>query len=366
MRRLLVSLLGAALLAAPAMAEDEGPSVSFSGMLDADVWTDFTGKFYTNSELDLGMTAKFNDAVSAHVYATVNSMYAPSGGRIPAGTAAPNERWIDFAFDGFDIEYATKFGTFTAGDLVYQFGKFNYYFYKRLSMITPESFTRGLKYSLGNDMITQTLSLGVADANYGTGDVVGTTLLSLGEDQSVEAYYGVRGDVSLDFKSAADVFVGAEYKGAFGPLSVKADVGYKSLMGEDRSSTVALLLEPTLALGKFSIAASVYAFVDPDSTNYKSFMDTTGVLSSTNPVDDEMVIYVEPGVSVTDNFGIGLPLELHDDFLATEDDMEFWAVPTFYIYPTDKVQWWIWGSLVQPLYDADPFWGLGSEIIVNF
>lgn len=49
------------------------PQVDFNGYLDADVWADLTGKYYVNSELDLGMSLKFNDKVSAHVYATVNS-----------------------------------------------------------------------------------------------------------------------------------------------------------------------------------------------------------------------------------------------------------------------------------------------------
>ncbi|MGE5670222.1 MAG: hypothetical protein ACM31E_02180, partial [Fibrobacterota bacterium] len=64
----------------------DGPSVSFTGYLDADAVADFKGKYYANTELDLGMTATFSEKVSAHIYTTVNNVYSPSGlGNVPAG-----------------------------------------------------------------------------------------------------------------------------------------------------------------------------------------------------------------------------------------------------------------------------------------
>lgn len=346
MRRLLRSVLGAALLTFPVMAEDAGPSVSFSGYLDADVWTDFTGKFYTNSELDLGLTTKFSDAVSAHVYATVNS------GWIPAGYAAPQDRWLSFTFDGVDIEFTTGVGTFTVGDLVYQFGKFNYYYYKRQSMITKESFTRGLKYSLESGSFTQSVLAGVADIDSSTGDLVGVSGYSLGESQKIEAYYGLRGSVMSGFETGTSVFAGAEYTGGFGDmLTIKANVGFTNHGVVDRPSDFRILVEPTLTLGGFSLAASFFAYVDPDS-------------ALASPVDDKLLAYIEPGYSFTDMFAVGLPIEYHEP--ASGDDPAIWLVPTFYVYPAEKVQWWIWGQTVIPTKGGDLGWGLGSELIVEF
>ena len=80
-----------------------------------------------------------------------------------------------------------------------------------------------------------------------------------------------------------------------------------------------------------------------------------------------MFFYVEPGYSFTDNFAVGLPLEYHAVDMDDEDDDAFWIVPTFYIYPFENVQWWLWGQVVLPTVEnADPAYGAGSEIIVEF
>jgi hypothetical protein len=331
-----------------AISEEDGPGVSFSGYLDSDVWTDFAGHFYTNDELDIGTSIDFSDKVSAHVYATVR------GGNVPAGYGAPANRWGSLLFDGVDITFESSIGTFAVGDLVNQYGHFTYYLYKRLSMITAETFTRGLSYSIGNDMFEQSIIIGVSDLGNSIGNVNAASSFSFSETQSLGIYYGISGDIMGDFKNSGSVFAGAEYNGSFGDvLGVKFDLGWTTYGGD--ANTIALLAEPTLTFGDFSTAFSYYQFFDPDSTG-------------TNPVGDEMYMYVEPGYSFTDNFAFGLPLEIHTtDVESFSDAGAFWVVPTFYIYPTDNVEWWIWGQMVKPfLADADMGYGLGSEIIVNF
>lgn len=360
-------------------ASAEPPKVSFSGYLDADVWTDLIGNFYTNQELDLGMSLAFSEKVSANVYATVLA------GAIPAGTGRPGERWAELLFDGFDITFETGIGTFSVGDLVYQYGGFNYYFYKRLSMITPESFTRGLSYSFEAGALKQTVILGAADdadellsyrvatvdadtidvdsdsaiAFGNAADVVGKSELAIADGHSVSLFYGLRMDVARPFNAAnARIFGGVEYLGSFGDaLEIKADLGYQNYGGE--AGTFSLLLEPTLTLGDFSVAASYYQFFDPDETG-------------NNFVGDEMYIYVEPGYAFSEKIALGLPLELHeaasdDTSLEFVDKSAFWAVPTLYIYPADGVQWWLWAQVVKPFADGSELaYGLGSEVIVEF
>ena len=84
------------------------PEVSFGGYLDADVWSDLTGMYYANQELDLGMSLKFTDKVSANVYATA------LGGMVPAGLTEAESRWVSFDFDGFDITFDTDIGFTTS------------------------------------------------------------------------------------------------------------------------------------------------------------------------------------------------------------------------------------------------------------
>lgn len=361
--------IAAVACAAVITVQAEGPSVSFNGFLDADAWADLQGKYYTNSELDLGLTTAFTDKVSAHVYVTANSVYSSSGaGNVPAGAGVPSERWLTMNFDGYDLTYASKIGTFTVGDLVYQYGKFNYYFYKRFSMITNENFTRGIKYGNGNEKVSTEITIGVSDVNdtlgNALGDVQGMTKFNLADNHSVCAFYGIRGSTSMEFKTGTDFFAGLEYNGAIGAAAkVKFDLGYQSVKAadsaSDRANVITLLLEPSLTVGKFSLAMTGYVMVDPDSANLKAQIF--------NKVGDEWFVYAEPGVTFNDYLGLGLPIEYHGLTSNITDDDQFWLVPTFYVYPTKNVQWWIWGQMVA--YNQshkDPIFAAGSEIIVTF
>jgi hypothetical protein len=348
------------------------PEVSYSGYLDADGWADFTGKYYTNTELDLGLTVKFSDAVSAHVYATANGVYSTmtdsnkyvmvSGkGNVPAGYGVPNERWLTMNFDGFDITYASPIGTFAVGDIVYQFGKFNYYIYKRKSMITTESFSRGIKYTIGNKTISQDLQIGIADKDLYTTDVNGATNITFAEGQGVGLYYGMRGSSQVAFKDGTDFFAGLEYKGSFGEaLALKLDVGYNScIFDSKRKNFTTILVEPSLSLGSFTTAATAFFSLD--------IAKEENLSAAKFGLGDEMFFYVEPGYTFNDHFGIGLPLEYHDPLIDVDNDGAFWVVPTFYIYPIENVQWWLWGQVVKYTdKDADNAFGFGSEIIVTF
>lgn len=348
------------LVSAGTIALCAAPKVTFNGYLDADVWGDCTGNYYTNNELDLGLALEFSEKVSAHVYATAWSANGENPGAIPARYAPPSERWLSFLFDGFDITFKTSMGTFTAGDLVFQHGKFNYYFYKRLSMITPESFTRGVKYSIGNNVVTQEVLAGVADRNSSTSDIQGVTNLTLGENHTLGLYYGMKNDVTADFSDGTDFYAGVEYRSAGpGVLDIKADFGYMNPAAKELPQTYSILLEPVLTLGNFSAAFTGFVMID-DNKLINSAAEQF-------KLDDEMFFYLEPGYSFNDNFAVGLPLEYHAVDLDNEDDNAFWLVPTLYVYPFENVQWWIWGQIVKYRQeDAANAYGIGSEIIVTF
>lgn len=330
------------------------PEVSFGGFLDADVVSDFAGGFTANEELDLGMTLGFSEKVRAHLYATVWSGY----GGVPAGNAPAADRWLSVTFDGFDLTFDTDLGTIAVGDLVFQYGKFDYYFYKRKSMITPESFTRGISYSVGGKKVTQTIMLGASDANNSTGDLLGSTDLTISDDMGISLYYGIKNDFLLSFKDAGSAFGGFELNSRFGDaLSVKADVGLQVFGSGKKSVTLPLLLEPVLTLGDFSLAFTGYYMVDPDKT-----MEYQGA-------GEQMFAYMEPGYLFNDFFGLGLPLEIHSGSAAADlkDNGSFWAVPTAYVYPFEGTQWWFWYGLTVPLAEgSDMSHAVGSEIIVEF
>ncbi len=355
------AIIGTALSLLLATGVFAQPEVSFSGFLDADAWTDFEGNFSANQELDVGMSLGFTENVSANLYVTMVS------GLVPAGTANPAARWTTVDFDGFDITFSGSLGELAVGDLVYQFGGFNYYAYKRLSMITPENCTRGIQYAYSTDFFTQKVLTGVADVDMSTGDVIGVSEFTFAEGVSLGLYYGLRGSVMEGFEESGTVYAGFEFLGSFAEmLDVKADVGYRNLGGE--ASVVAVLLEPMVTFGNFSAAATYYQYFDPDDVG-------------ANLVGDDMLFYVEPGYAFTDLIAFGLPLEYHEgamnegvDIDGDEyEDASIWIVPTLYVYPADGVQWWFWGGSTIPLDDTDEAgeeteagFSLGSEIIVEF
>ena len=347
------------------------PEVSFGGYLDADVWSDLTGMYYANQELDIGMSLKFTDNVSANVYATA------LGGAVPAGLTAAESRWVSFDFDGFDITFDTDIGSFSVGDLVYQFGGFNYYLYKRLSMITPESFTRGLSYSYTSGLFTGQLLAGIADAEgSNVADVQGVASLTFSESTSLGLYVGMQNDALSEFGDGTSIYAGASYNGAAGEmLSLKLDFGFNSFPGgEERTNVISVLFEPSISVGKFSTALTAFYCNDgEDDLNYSGlYFGLAGAEDEEgDPIlaaGDEMFVYVEPGYSISDMLAVGLPLEYHAFNMADEDDNQFWVVPTFYVYPTDGVEWWLWGQMIAPITEEESElgWGVGSEIIVNF
>ncbi|MBD3393517.1 MAG: hypothetical protein GF418_15385 [Chitinivibrionales bacterium] len=359
------------------------PELSFDGYLDSDVWTNFGGDFFTNDELDLGMGISFSDRAQAHIYATV------TGGSVPAGRGEPGPRWVDIAFDGVDITFSTGIGSFAVGDLVYQYGGFNYYLYKRGNMITPESFTRGVRYSIGNDRIRQAILIGAADepdvllehsvataagdtltveagvaAESNAGDIGGYTEVSFTEATRMSLFYGLRADPKRGFEATGHMYGGLEFTTAVGEvIAVKADIGLQSFVSSNtreddfgRSTTVPLLLEPSLSVGRFTTALSAYYVFDPDTTG--NYMDA----------GEQMFVYVEPGFAFNDYVAAGLPLEMHTLGEASDlsENSEFWATPTCYVYPAKGMEWWVWFGAYVPLETREPYYGAGSELIVEF
>jgi hypothetical protein len=192
------------------------------------------------------------------------------------------------------------------------------------------------------------------------------TIFGFGANHSIAAYYGVRGSSLNSFETGSDFFAGAEYLGTFGDaFKLKFDLGLQNVKapaeGADRPNVVSLLLEPSFALGKFSVAATGFLLIDPDTINSLAAPIYSKVF-------DEGFFYIEPGYTFNDYIGVGLPIEFHARELDVEKDEEVWLVPTLYVYPAKNVQWWIWGQMVNYLADADvdPAFYAGSEIIVTF
>ncbi|MCD6023741.1 MAG: hypothetical protein K0Q91_657 [Fibrobacteria bacterium] len=368
-------LLGASLAA----GQDARPSVSFSGYVDADFVTTFSGGgvqdpiHTTGLEIDLTTTVTFSRRLNAVIYTTMNDGIVPAQG---AG-----KTWDDVNFDGATLNwlYNDKL-TIYAGDLIYGTGYFNYYGNKRSAVVVGEHAARGAGFSYGGLTVTTGVSdLGAADS---TGPLLSRTWSTfLKYDLALGASGGT---LTPSFKytagaAGATPFVGGlSYDGKFGGLSLSTDVAVNYYSASFDPGYLALF-EPSFASGSFSIAATVFY-------NKKGGQSGDTLLAPNNPsttlgpdagegglargkLFDDFFVYVEPGFSLSDTYALGLPLEYHQPDLDADGEPGegIWVVPTFYVYPGPGVQWWLWAGVVIPTASGlDPAYSAGSEIIFKF
>jgi hypothetical protein len=225
-------------------------------------------------------------------------------------------------------------------------GQLNYYAYKRpvdYGAIMPEAYLRGF----GADIAGLTVYAGATDLDISTEPEPKVSQFGL------YGAYGLALSESFSLTPKADIRLGgpdAEWHAGIeaaleGDFSLNAALGAFSEGGADPNFTV--LVEPSLSAGQFSVAGTYYqALVDDEA--------------SPASIPDDLLIYIEPGISLNDVFAAGLPLEFHQ--LDTE---QFWAVPTLYLYPASGAEIWLWAGGVFP-DKGDASFSAGSEVIVNF
>jgi hypothetical protein len=369
---LVASLLGAGL----AQGQDAKPSIGFSGTVDADFATTFSGGGFkdpmhtTGLEIDLTTTVTFNPKLNAVIYTTMNDGIVPGQG---AG-----KTWDDVNFDGATLNWQfNSKTTIFVGDLIYGTGYFNYYGNKRTAVVIGEHAVRGAGFSRnGLTVTTGAANLG-ADSTGGHPSTTWSTFVKY--DLALSG-----GTVSPSLKYTAGVpgatplLAGLSFDGKFGGLSLSADVA-ANYYSKTFDPGYTVLFEPTFASGSFSLASTVFYNKKggwSDGTNPAPNNPSTtlgpdageGGSLTGKPLDD-FFVYVEPGLSFNETYAAGLPLEYHQPDLDAKGEAGegIWVVPTFYVYPGSGVQWWLWAGVVVPLASGlDPAYSAGSEIIFKF
>jgi hypothetical protein len=351
-------LITSAILSLAAVTSVAAADVSFSGTVDADMAADVVdGKtvFQSNHEIDLTTNVKFTDKVSLQLYTTM------AVGRVPYGAGAVENRFSPMLFDGVALTILNDNGSsLIVGDLVLTEARPSYYYYKRLSSAfsSPEYYSRGVQF----DMAGFTVAAGASDMPTGMVDTDGDGIPDDTESKGLNTYLAYTFEKEglkvkpffngLTDQSDISYDVGVSTNVAMGDHSVKGTVAY--LADPDMDGTTTILVEPFLGFGAFSLAATAYYAVLGDN-------------ATPSPLGEEAFYYVEPGYTISDMFAAGLPLEYHTN-AKDVDDETIWVVPTFYVYPTTDVQWWIWGGVVIDAADQgnDPAYSFGSEIIASF
>ena len=327
----------------------EDGNIKISGDFDGDVWYDFqTGESYNSHDLGVTITKEFSEdvkvnlAISATTEDTAGEAIYP-----PVGLVTSNQRWTNIAFDGAWLEFNLVGLSWIVGDLAYQFGTFNYYYYKlRKSVITPEQYVRGIQI---NKMVYDSLDLGffigALDDEKGSreGGLILTYKNTTEKDFKIESQtiFTLK---KIDFDTIINA--GVEFKVKKNFFDLKFDLGY---MKKSDSSGLNFLVESNFDFDKYYISTSVYKKLDDDKV--LDFIP-----------DEDYFIYVEPGYKINGNFTIGLPLEYHKYDLVSN----YWIVPTLYITPKEDVECWLWAQAVLDKDTKDKTYYIGSEIIFNF
>lgn len=341
---LLPFLLGAAIISSQAA------ELSVSGLIDADVAgisnSNFDSVvFQNNHEIDLVANLKFSEMVS------LDLLFTSVSGIIPAGGGSVADRWTTIDFDGVALNIQTANAVkFNVGDLTFTEGKLNYYLYRRTiayAGIMSEKYVRGL----GIGYKGAYLAVGATDGVSPTGKTPMAGYLSYGfqiPSFTIKPFAYMYSAQENDF----NIISGISSNLKFGAHSLALGAGM--LKEHDLDATITLFAEPALVFGELSLAAT-------------AFYAITGDNPSTYSLPQEAFFYVEPGYKLSQTFAIGLPIELHTGYKNVDDNV-FALVPTFYVYPAEGVQWWIWNGIAKYLDDATAEIGIsfGSEIIVNF
>lgn len=345
-------ILGSALaLAVLANAEESGPKVTFTGMLDADVVAAYDKEnerfgYFANHEADLVANAKFSEKTAIFLGFTSFTSNGVPGGYTPANDAS---HWDKVSFDGIWATHEFENGLkLTGGDFAVTEGAFSYYGYKRTRLyasVMQENYFRGI----GVDFMGATLYVGADDAADSTTEVYGAYTLEAGP-ATVHPF----GFYSTNGNGVKNIKAGLTGDVAVGPGAVKATYGF--IKDDEMDATHTIKVEGSAAFGAISVAGSAYYAVLSDE-----------LPSAPAGVPEESFFYVEPDYAFSDLISAGPAFELHTG-AKDVDDASVWVLPNLYINPAAGMQFVFWGGPSIPVQDKDAeiTYAFGSELIAAF
>jgi hypothetical protein len=125
-----------------------------------------------------------------------------------------------------------------------------------------------------------------------------------------------------------------------------------------------VLIEPRYAYEEYFFAATLFLsekgeVISPNAPRYTA---------TWTPLDD-FVLHAEPGMAFNKTFSAGLSVEYRNPSFDDPRDEAVWVIPTLYVYPAPRAQWWLWAGVARPLVDGAAGtvqFSLGSEVIFTF
>jgi hypothetical protein len=325
-----------------AMAAD----VEIHGNVDFDFASYFDKKFdptnAANQDIDLSVKANLDENVSVTVFTNTKSNITNGEGSAEirhglARSTAINsdaDRYTAFNFDGVELRW-TPFQdvSFIFGDLTYNAGTFNYYFWRdpsRYAVISRDQSLRGFGVEVGNEKFGDgKFYIGATDDSKSAVAIFGSYGLKLlnRPDEHLTITPSVDWVFGSEIGRGYTYFFGTEldYSKSLEVLnySIYAVYGIHPYKGDAVHS---FLLEPSLNYGIFNLGLNYFYAIVNKKEGYKA--------ADQMFTEDQMLFAIEPSFNVTKKFSLGVSFEYHDpDAEVSKDEFKFLGM-NFYVYPT--------------------------------
>ena len=323
-----------------AMAAD----VEIHGNVDFDFASYFDKKFdptnAANQDIDLSVKANLDENVSVTVFTNTKSNITNSdqAAEIRHGLARSTainsdaDRYTAFNFDGVELRW-TPFQdvSFIFGDLTYNAGTFNYYFWRdagRYAVISRDQSIRGFGVEVGNNKFGDgKFYIGATDDSKSAVAVFGSYGLKLlnRPDEHLTITPSVDWVFGSEVGRGYTYFFGTEldYSKSLEVLNYSIYAVY-GLHPHKGNAVHSFLLEPSLNYGIFNLGLNYFYAITNKDYEAAPQMFT----------EDQMLFAIEPSFNITKKFTLGLSFEYHDpDSEIKKDEFKFLGM-NLYVYPT--------------------------------
>lgn len=327
--------------------------IEINGDIQADYasyWDkDFSPTNAANQDIGLSLTAYMDENFSITVNTLTRSTYLNAEGEredsevrhgLARATAIDDSegRYTAFYFDGLQFRWEfTPGAAFLFGDLTYNAGAFNYYYWRdtgRYAAIKRDETLRGVGMELGQGKVY----IGAAENNISSLIVYGSypfEILSRTDEHLVIT-------PSADWAFGEDI--GRSYTYFFGTeisYSKSKDLmNYAVLLSwgthpYQGTGVHTFLLEPSFSYDFFNIGLTFFQalLADEDEPVEKQIF-----------TDEQTLFAIEPSFSLHKKLAIGLAYEMHDPSNEVDDDTFHFVGPNIYFYPTANAELVFWGG----------------------
>ena len=333
-----------------AMAAD----IEIHGNVDFDYASYFDKDFdptnAANQDIDLSVKANLDENVSVTVFTNTKSNITNGEGTaeirhgLARSTAITDDanRYTAFNFDGVELRWQPfQDVSLVFGDLTYNAGTFNYYFWRdpsRYAAISRDQSLRGFGIEVGNQKFGDgKFYIGATDDSKSAIAVFGTYALKLlnRPDEHLTITPSVDWVFGSEVGRGYTYFFGTEldYSKSLEVLnySIYAAYGIHPYKGDAVHS---FLVEPSLNYGIFNLGFNYFYAIVNKGEGYTAAPQIF--------TDDQMLFAVEPSFNITKKFSMGVSFEYHDpDSEVSKDEFEFLGM-NFYLYPTINTNVTFW------------------------